>query len=115
MEVIVREVVGVNCVTSEDGEKVFALIHPELEWGRPVELDFTGVRVIVSLFLNAAVGRLLEDIKTDDLNRLLKVSNLPPGGSEILERVIENAKDYYLNPQVREALDRILTEYAAEI
>ncbi|HLE61830.1 MAG TPA: STAS-like domain-containing protein [Pyrinomonadaceae bacterium] len=115
MKLTVFDHVGANCVTYEDGQKVYDLIHPELQRGRPVELDFDGVRVLVSLFLNAAIGRLLEDISTGDLNRLLTISNLPPGGLETLKRVIENSNDYYHNPQVREALDRILAEHAAEI
>lgn len=115
MKLNIRDLVGANCVTYEDGQKVFDLVHPELQWSRPVELDFAGVRVIVSLFLNAAIGRLLEDTSTEDLNRLLTISNLPPGGLETLKRVIENSNDYYHNPLVRKALDRILSEHAAEI
>lgn len=115
MKVSIRDLTGANCVTYGDGQKVYDLIHPELQRGRPVELNFEGVRVLVSLFLNAAIGRLLEDISTGELNRLLTITNLPPGGLETLKRVTENSNDYYHNPQVREALDRILAEHAAEI
>jgi hypothetical protein len=115
MKLSVRSLVGSNCVTYGDGQKVYDLVYSELQRGRPVELDFEGVRVLVSLFLNAAIGRLLEDLSTEELNRLLTISNLPPGGLETLKRVIENSNDYYHNPQVREALDRILAEHAAEI
>ena len=115
MKLSVLNLIGPNCVTYGDGQKVYDLIYPELSRGRPVEVDFDGVRVLVSLFVNAAIGRLLEDISTEELNRLLTVSNLPPGGVETLKRVIENSNDYYHNPQVRQALDRILTEHAAEV
>lgn len=114
MKISVFQLIGANCVTYGDGQKVYDLVHPELQQNRPVELDFTGVRVLVSLFLNAAIGRLLEDISTQELNRLLTISNLPPGGLETLKRVIENSIDFYHNPQVREAVDRILAEHAAE-
>ena len=112
MKLTVFDIVGANCVTYGDGQKIYDLIHPELHRDRPVELDFAGVRVLVSLFLNAAIGRLLEDLSTEELNRLLTISNLPPGGLETLKRVIENSDDFYHNPQVREALDRILAEHA---
>jgi hypothetical protein len=115
MKLNVRDLVGANCVTYEDGQRIYDLIHSELSRGRAVELDFEGVRVLVSLFVNAAIGRLLEDISSEDLNRLLTISNLPPGGVETLKRVIENSNDYYHNPQVRQALDRILAEHAAEV
>lgn len=115
MDLNIRELIGANCVTYNDGLKVYDLIHPELQRDRRVTLDFAGVRVLVSLFLNAAIGRLLEDTSKEQLNRLLTISNLPPGGLETLKRVIENSNDYYHNPQVREALDRILAEHVAEI
>ena len=115
MKVKVSDLVGANCVTYEDGQKVYDLVHGELQSGRRVEVDFEGVRVLVSLFLNAAIGRLLEDISNEDLNGLLVISHLPAGGLETLKRVIENSNDYYHNPRVREALDKILTEHAAEI
>lgn len=114
MNLMVFDLVGANCVTYGDGQKVYDLVHQELQRGRAVELDFARVRVLVSLFLNAAIGRLLEDTSSEELNRLLTISNLPPGGVETIKRVIENSNDYYHNPQVREALDRILTEHAAE-
>ena len=115
MKLTILDLIGANCVSYTDGLKVYDLIHPELQRGQPVELDFSNVRVIVSLFLNAAIGRLLEDIPTDELNRLLTISNLPPEAFETLKRVIENSDDFYHKPQVREALDRILTEHAAEV
>lgn len=115
MKLTIFDLIGANCVTYTDGIKVYDLIHPELQRGRPVELDFSNVRVIVSLFLNTAIGRLLQDIPTGELNRLLIISNLPPGGLETLKRVIENSDNFYHNPQLRKALDRILAEHAAEV
>ena len=115
MKVNVFNLIGANCVTYGDGLRVYDLIHPELKRGRAVEVDFEGVRILVSLFVNAAIGRLLEDISADDLNRLLTISNLPPGGMGTLRRVIDTSDDYYHHPQVRQALDRILTEHAAEV
>lgn len=115
MKVKVVDLIGPNCVTYGDGLKVYDLIYPELQRGRAVEIDFEGVRVLVSLFVNAAIGRLLEDFSADDLNRLLTISNLPAGGVDTLQRVVETSNDYYHHPQVRQALDRILTEHVAEV
>jgi hypothetical protein len=113
MKISIREVVGENCITFEAGEKVYDLIHSELRAGRGVELDFSGVRVIVSLFLNAAIGRLLENVSSDELTRLLKVTNLSSTGWATLKQVVANSKEYYTDPKVREAVDKILTEQAA--
>lgn len=96
----------------EDGQKVYDLIHPELSAGRAVELDFMNVTVFASPFFNSAIGRLLKDIKPDDLNRLLKITKLIPAGLTVLKRVIENSKEYYSNGAVRKALDEVLLDQA---
>ena len=108
------EAICENCITIEDGEKLFKRIHPELITGRPVELDFTKISVFASPFFNAAIGQLLKDIKPEDLNHLLKISNLTPAGTEVLKRVIENSKQYYLDNGKRKALDAILKEHTED-
>lgn len=89
------DIVGENCITMEDGEKVFALIFPELKAGNSVDMDFSGCKIFVSLFFNHAVGRLLKDFSADDLNRLLSFSNIDAVGKETIQGVIKNAKRYY--------------------
>lgn len=110
MKLNVFELVGENCITLEDGQKIFDLIHPELSASNTVDLDFKDVKIFASPFFNAAIGRLLKDIKPDDLNRLLKITNIVPTGLAVLKRVIENSKEYYSNPNVRKAVDEVLLE-----
>jgi hypothetical protein len=111
MTLAVHSLVGPVCMTLQDGERVFEKIHPELKAGRAVELDFAGVGVSASPFFNAAIGRLLQDIKPEALNNLLRISNLNDVGMTVLRRVIENSKEYYSNPALRDALDEILSGY----
>lgn len=112
MRIDIKALIGENCITQEDGQKVFEQVHPELVAGHQVELDFNGVEVFASPFLNAAIGRLLKDIKADDLNRLLTISSLTSSGKQVLSRVIENSKTYFSDPDLRQALNDILTEQA---
>ena len=112
MNLNIHELIGENCITLEDGQKIYELIHPELSVGHLVELDFGGVGVFASPFFNAAIGRLLKDIKSEDLNRLLSVINLVPAGVAVLKRVIENSKQYYSDENMRKALDEVLLEQA---
>ena len=112
MKIDVHKIIDENCITLEDGQKIFDLIHPELTAGNAVELDFENVTVLASPFLNSAIGRLLKDIKPDNLNRLLKITNLVPAGLTVLKRVIENSKEYYSNGAVRKALDEVLLDQA---
>jgi hypothetical protein len=115
MKYKIKDLIGENCITLDDGQKVYDLIHPELLAGYPVEVDFAGVEVFASPFFNAAFGYLLKDLATEDLNRLLKVSNLTPVGREVLQLVIQNSAQYYSDPEFRKTLDEILSEQAEEL
>jgi len=115
MKINVYEMIGENCITLEDGQRIFEMIHHELTDGNAVELNFEKVTVVASPFLNAAIGRLLKDIKPGNLNRLLKITNLVPTGLAVLRRVIENSKEYYSNPNVRKAVDEILFEQSESL
>jgi len=108
----IYDLVGKYCMTLEDGQKVYKLIHPELKAERPVEVDFAGVNIFASPFFNFAIGQLLGDIKPETLNRLLKVSNLNPVGKQVLKAVIENSKRYYSDEYTRKAVDKVVSEQA---
>ncbi|NET30433.1 MAG: STAS-like domain-containing protein [Cyanothece sp. SIO1E1] len=109
----VYELTGEYAMSSESGQKLYDLIHPELLADNSVELDFSGVNVFASAFFNFAIGQLLKDISSDDLNRQLSFTALNTNGHSVLRRVIENAKRYYSDQQYREAVDVVLEEYAS--
>lgn len=115
MKINVFDLVGENCLTIVDGQKVYDLIYPELLAGHEVELDFDKAKVFASPFFNTAIGRLLKDLKPEDLNRLLKVSNIIPAGYAVLKRVIENSKQYFSDEKTRETIDAILHEQAENL
>ncbi len=115
MKIDVFSIVGENCITLEDGHKIYDMIHPELSAGNNVELDFENVKIFASPFFNSAIGRLLKDLKPEELNRLLKITNLTATGMSVLKRVIENAKEYYSNPDMRKAVDDVLLEQSQNL
>lgn len=113
MHIKVKELVGENAMTLDDGEVIYARIHDPLTQGETVELDFDGVQVFASPFFNAGVGRLVGELTADALNTRLKFDHLSDFGARILRRVIENAKDYYTAPaDQRRAIDRIVHDNA---
>ena len=114
MKITILETIGENCITFEDGDRVYQLIHPELLASRDVELDFGDVEVLASPFFNAAIGRLLKDITAETLNRSLKIHNLSAAGMGVLKRVIENSKEYYSEPDRQAILHKILSESSEE-
>lgn len=112
--IAVKELVGENAMTLNDGEAVFSQIHDLLVHGETVELDFNGVEIFASPFFNAGIGRLLADCQPDILNSRLKFQHLSALGDRILRRVIENAKEYYAaSLEQRQTIDRIVHDNAA--
>jgi len=113
MQINVKELVGENAMTLDDGDVIYARIHDPLTQGETVELDFDGVQVFASPFFNAGIGRLLGELTTETLNSRLKFDHLSDFGARVLRRVIENAKDYYAAPaDQRRAIDRIVNDNA---
>jgi len=111
----IKSLVGEDCITIEDGEKIYDLIHPVLLAGHEVELDFAGVGVFASPFFNAAFGRLLKDFTPEHLDRMLKILNLTPVGRDTLKLVIKNSVQYYSDPAFQKALNEILVEQSEEL
>jgi hypothetical protein len=105
------EQIGKYCVTVEDGQRIYKLIHPLLSTKQTVQLDFAGVQIVASPFLNAAVGQLLRDLDSETLNAHLKFENLASSFKPILRRVIENAKRYYSDPAYRAAVEAVLSKH----
>ena len=114
MRISVKDVAGKTCMTEEAGGLVYERVQPELQAGRPVELDFHGVTIFASPFFNWSIGRLFGDVTIDDYRRLVTIANLLPAGAQILDRVIENSSRYYTDPGHRQALDDILRQQAEE-
>lgn len=110
MRYSIKENIGANGITLQDGQKVYDTIYPELQRKQPVILDFADVRIVASPFLNAAIGQLLRDLSPEDLNQYLKFENLPALTRPVLKRVIDNAKEYYNSEQVRQAVDEAIGE-----
>lgn len=106
------EQLGAYCITSDDGQRVYDQIHPLLREKQPVLLDFSGVQIVASPFLNAAIGQLLRDLDSETLNTYLKFENLASGSKPILRRVIENAKRYYTDPAYRAAVNKVMTAFS---
>ena len=111
----VYDITGKFATDCDSGQELYDLIYPQLEQGKSVELDFTDVGIFASAFFNYAVGALLKNITSDELNRLLDIKALSPMGHIVLNRVIDNAKQYYADPQHQQAVDTVLAEYAASL
>lgn len=99
VKIRVFEVVGANIgVSSEDGGAVFEKLQVALKAGQYVDLDFTGIDMLISAFLNAAVGKLVEHLSIEEIHKQISFSGMEEGDRELLDKVLENAVRYYADP-----------------
>ena len=108
MNIKVITLTGEHCISVDDGQKIFDLVHPLLVKGEDVTLDFTDIHVCASPFFNTAIGQLLKDIPIEKLQAHLHITNLTPYGNQVAKKVISNAKEYYTNPNLQKAIDDTL-------
>lgn len=96
-----------NWLTLAQGTAVYNVIRPVLDAGDVVCLDFSGHDLMVTPFLNGAVGPLFDgSFPFESLQKVL----VPHGfkdqdEEERWERVIANAKSYYANPELHDSVN----------
>jgi hypothetical protein len=83
--------------TVEDGEKIFTIISKFLEIPNPrkIILNFKNVSLVTSFFLNTAIGQLYSKYDSAFLQEHLSVENMASEDLALLQKVIDNAKEYF--------------------
>ncbi len=114
MKISIKDKIGPRCIIKEDGQKVYDQIHDPLKKGEAMTLDFDGVSQFASPFFNFAIGQLLKDMSAQTLRQQLRIEHLNEVGSQVVERVIENAGKYHGNKDYQKIVDDILAEQAKE-
>ncbi|HPJ27072.1 MAG TPA: STAS-like domain-containing protein [Synergistaceae bacterium] len=87
------------CISAEDGQKVFGKLEPLVRAGKQVVISFENVTLLISLFLNVAIGQLYGSFSEDAIRGQLRVEGLSSDDMELLKRVVDNAKRYYANKE----------------
>jgi transcriptional regulator len=83
------------CISADDGQKVFDKIQSLLNEGNQVVISFEHVTMMVSLFLNVAIGQLYSAFSEEEIRSKMSVEGLADDDVELLKKVVENAKKYY--------------------
>ncbi len=100
-------------IMDTDGQKVFDNISEALKNNEIVVLDFSGISLIISAFMNAAIGQLYRDYDSNFLNNKLKIEGLSPDDLTLLKRVNERAKIFY-SEKKKEIIEILDKEYENE-
>ena len=102
MKVSIKEIVKEeDWIDIEQGQRVFDVIHPILNRGEHVELSFAGHGMLLTIFLNAAIGQLYNGtLDRRVLQENLTYVDISDIEREKVYRVIANAIRYYANASV---------------
>lgn len=109
---IYNEVGGKAAVSDSDGQKIFEKINAALKAENIVVLDFINIDILISAFLNTAIGQLYrETYDADYINNNLKVINLKSNEYlTLVESALHRGQEYYRNPQYKQRLEEAIKE-----
>jgi hypothetical protein len=102
MQILIKDVIKTNfAVTTEDGNSIFELIDLNLSKSKIVFLDFEGISLMTTAFLNSAIGQLYSNdtYSSDFLNSNLKLKNVQEQDKPLFALVVKRAKEYFANKQ----------------
>lgn len=82
-------------ISSNDGDLIFEELRKALTDGEDIEVDFSGLEIIVSTFLNSAIGQLYGKFSADHVKQHLAVTGLSNEDLLKLKLVVDRAKQYF--------------------
>ena len=110
LRVLIEKTVGKNCASIDDGEKVLELISPEIAKNLTVELDFKGVKSMLTPFLNACFGKLLERFGKERTMTNVSIRNIPDDFLRRINEFTDRKDKEYTQASEREMLEELFDE-----
>jgi hypothetical protein len=92
-------VAGARCVDTADGQRVHDKIAPLLRKDTAVVLSFDGITMVITAFLNAAIGALYGEFPEEKVDRLVEPRDLLPVFQTTLDKSKEWSKAYFRDPE----------------
>ncbi len=84
-----------RAISAVDGDLVFNQVVASFENKEPVTLDFEGIDLTITAFLNSSIGKLYSKFSTETIRELLDIKNLSQDELPLLKLVIERAKERF--------------------
>jgi hypothetical protein len=92
MRVQLVETIGSECISLDQGEKVYHLLLGELKEKKTVEVDFQGVQTLFSPFLTGCLGKLLGHFEKEVLMQRLEFCHISPDHLKTVNEFIDRAE-----------------------
>lgn len=87
-----------RAISAIDGETIFKLIVDSFEKKEAVIIDFEGIQLTITAFLNSSIGKLYSKYSSEEIRALLDIKNLPADELPLLKLVIDRAKERFGKP-----------------
>jgi hypothetical protein len=92
MRVQLIDTIGSDCVSLDQGQKLYHLLLGELKEKKTVEVDFQGVQTLFSPFLMGCIGKLLGHFEKEALMQRLAFCNISPDHLKAVNEFIDRAE-----------------------
>lgn len=101
------------CIAPEDGQKVYEMIATALKEERDVQLSFLNITMVITAFLNEAIGVLYKDFDESTINNIQYIDvaeDLKDAFDASLDKVKKGAPIYYKHQKEIDAVTTIILE-----
>jgi hypothetical protein len=94
-------------MSTEDGQKLFSVIYEHLKNKEKIQLSFKGVDILISHFLNEAIGKLYEKFDNwDVLDQAIEYVDIDADDLDLLKtKVIPTAKNHFKDIERSEKIE----------
>jgi len=75
------------------------MVHKALDEKKYVILSFKDIKLLITAFLNTAIGQLYKDFSSDEIETYLSKIDFDPIFIPTWEKVVNGAPIYYSNPK----------------
>ncbi len=109
----VKDIIGNTiAMSTDDGKKLFNELYKNIKDSKKVELSFDGIDMLISHFLNEAVGKLYEKFKNwKVLDQAIIYKNIDKDDLELLnDKVIPTAKNHFENLERSEKIEKSILD-----
>ncbi len=88
-------------VSTDDGDKIFHMLNESFSKEEEVTLNFQGVTLMTTAFLNAAIGQLYgnNEYSSDFLNKNITLKNVQDQDVHLFSLVVKRAKEYFADKE----------------
>jgi len=96
MNVNIRDIIESEiAISPRTGDILYHYLDTAISKGEKIVLDFEGIEMMTTAFLNVAIGQLYHKYKPEELNTSISLKNIQKEDISLFQKVISRAKDYF--------------------